>query len=50
MAQTKLHWSGGAGTATAAIGAGGNPPNTTDNTEEFTGQTTAINVKTLTQS
>ena len=38
----------GAGTATAGLGFGGNPPN--NSTEEFTGETTALNVKTLTQS
>jgi hypothetical protein len=50
MALTRMHWSGGAGTATAAIAAGGNPPTSTANSEEFTGETSVINAKTLTTS
>jgi hypothetical protein len=44
-------FSGGNGIETAAlIVAGGPPSGTTTNVEEFTGETTALNVKTLTQS
>ena len=39
----------GAATASAAMGFGGGPPAIT-NTEEFTAETSALNVKTLTQS
>jgi len=43
---------GSAGTDTAALAFGGfvPPPPETAATEEFTGETTTINVKTLTQS
>ena len=43
---------GGGGTSTSAIVYGGSPPPSggSDATEEFTGETTALNVKTLTQS
>ena len=40
----------GAGTATAGIYAGGREPSFSNKTEEFTGETTALNVKDLTQS
>jgi len=43
---------GGCGTASASLAAGGNNAPSYDlaNTEEFTGETSAVNVKTLTQS
>ena len=41
----------GNGTTTAALMVAGGPPSgTTTNVEEFTGETTSLNVKTLTQS
>ena len=40
----------GGGIASAALAAGGNTPPWTGATEEFTGETTSINVETLTQS
>jgi hypothetical protein len=42
--------SAGSGTGTAAMVAGGAEPANTTAVEEFTGETTALNVKTLTQS
>ena len=41
---------GGAGTNTVGLAFGGNAPPQTAATEEFTGETTSLNVKTLTQS
>ena len=38
----------GAGTGTAGIGFGGNPPN--NSTEEFTGETSTLNVENVTDS
>ena len=42
--------SAGSGTGTAAMVAGGATPGNTDAVEEFNGETTTLNVKTLTQS
>ena len=48
---TGRHELGGAGTQPAGIAFAGRPPgNFTDATEEFTGQSTALNIKTLTDS
>ena len=47
---TARHALAGAGTQTAALAAGGRTPSYTGATEEFTGETTSLNVKTLTQS
>ena len=41
---------GSFGTQTAAVGAGGYTPPNTNITEEYNAETTAVNVKTLTQS
>jgi hypothetical protein len=43
---------GGAGTASAAIAFGGNttPPNILSTSEEFTAETTSLNLKTITDS
>jgi hypothetical protein len=41
---------GGAGTQTANLGSGGHTSTIVNTTEEFTGETSAVNVKTLTQS
>jgi hypothetical protein len=40
----------GAGSTSAGFTAGGGAPSSTNATEEFTGETSAVNVKTLTQS
>ena len=40
----------GSGTQTAAFAAGGLKPSAANETEEFTGETTALNLKTITDS
>ena len=40
----------GSGTQTAALASGGGTPSVTNATEEFTGETTALNIKTFTTS
>ena len=47
---TARHALAGAGVETAALAAGGSAPPWSNATEEFTGETTSLNVKTLTQS
>ena len=48
-ARTRLA-NGPMGTQTLALAAGGGPSSPYGRTEEFTGETTAVNIKTLTQS
>ena len=53
MATPRYALAGASGTATAAMGAGGyvpGSPNESNATEEYTGETTSVNVETLTQS
>ena len=52
MASARQRLAKGSGTSTAALGSGGYSTTTSSvtATEEFTGETTALNVKTLTQS
>ena len=49
LATGRTRGSGG-GTATAGLYSGGREPSFSTKTEEFTAETTALNVKTLTQS
>jgi hypothetical protein len=50
MATARYALAGSSGTAASALGAGGFAPPFSNSTEEFTGETTAANVKTITTS
>jgi len=50
MATARYALAGSSGTAASALGAGGFAPPYSNSTEEFTGETTAANVKTITTS
>ena len=50
MGTARYALAGKSGTSTSALGCGGEVTPQTNATEEFTGETTAVNVKTLTQS